>query len=286
MTQPKKITGSIKSRTGKNISTLLIVAAFASIIQPALAAATKDEITREALLRGYTRQDAERRYNATNSLTDGASKPAGQALANAFSGLAANAQRRMAESNAINDRLWFALENGLDIPLKTQGDLDTLKSLLRDYTEGTGKSYNIHARRRHAELALHMWPRSEHVFPTRNHNDASRLARMNAYSATEFYPWSALMLAKLHLAGRGVAQDEGEARYLIDLCINATRDVFKNTWADTVSCHVLDAQMHRNGWGGPTDEKAAQATLQRARAKMPASASQGLTDESLMAVYR
>jgi hypothetical protein len=286
LTQQKKFTGRIKSRTGKNINALLIVGAFLVIAQPAFAAATKDEITREALLRGYTRQDAERRYNATNSLTDGASKPAGQALANAFSGLAANAQRRIAESNAIYDRLWFALENGLDIPLKTQGDLDALKSLLRDYTEGTGKSYNIHARRRHAELALHLRAQSEQVFPTRNHNEAARLARLNAYSAAEFYPWSALTLAKLHLAGRGVAEDEGEARYLIDLCINATRDLFKNTWADTVSCHVLDAQMHRNGWGGPVDEQAAQATLQRARKKMPASASQGLTDESLMAVYR
>lgn len=266
---------------------VLAFTAIANLIgPPAFAAATRDDITREALLKGYTRQEAERRYNASNSLTDGASKPVGQALASGLSGLAANAQRRMDESNAVADRLWFALENGLDIPLKTQGDLDALKSLLRANTEGTGKAYNIHARRRHAELALHMRPQSEHVFPVRNHSEAARLARMNAYSQDEFHPWSALTLAKLHLAGRGVAQDEGEARYLVDLCVNAGRAVFKNTWADTLGCHVLDAQMHRNGWGGPVDEDAAQATLKRARALMPAGVNRNLSDEALMALYR
>ena len=272
------------SRSGQAVAAMVV--AVTCISQPALAAATRDDITREALLKAYTRQDAERRYNATSPLTDGASRPVGQALADGLSGLAANAQRRMDESNALYDRFWFALENGLDIPLKTQGELDALKSLLRDNTEGTGKAYNIHARRRHAELALHLRPQSEHVFPTRNHQEAARLARLNAYSMAEFHPWSALTLAKLHLAGRGVAQDEGEARYLVDLCINAGPAVFKNTWADTVGCHVLDAQMHRNGWGGPVDEDAAQATLQRARQKMPVGVNRSLNDDALMAVYR
>ena len=253
---------------------------------PAFAAATRDEITREALLRGYTRQDAERRYNETRSLTDGASKPLGNALASGIGALAANAQRRMDESNALADRIWFALENDLDFPLKTQGDLDALKSLLQANTEGTGDSYNIHARRRQAEFALHLRPQSDQVFPVRNHAEAARPAPMNADSRKELHPWSALTLAKLYLTGRGVPQDEGEARYLIDLCIKPRQQVFKNTLADEVGCHVLDAQMHRNGWGGPVDEAAATATLKRARARMPVALSRSLSDEALMARYR
>lgn len=254
---------------------------------PATAAATRDEITREALLRGYTRQDAERRYNETRSLTDGASKPMGHALASGIGALAANAQRRIDESNALDDRIWFALENDLDFPLKTQGELDALKALLKANTEGTGNDYNIHARRRQAEFALYLRPQSDQVFPQRNPTEAARLTRMNAYSKKEFHPWSALTLAKLYLTGRGVPQDEGEARYLIDLCVNKVGpQAFKNTLADELGCHVLDAQMHRNGWGGPVDEDAARATLKRARGKMPAALSRSLSDDAIMSGYR
>ncbi len=271
-------------RLALSASTLAVCALCVAL--PAQAAATRDEIAREALLRGYTTQDAERRYNESNRLTDGASKNAGNALASGLSALAANAQRRMDASNALNDRLWFAIENGLDFPLKTQGELDALKALLRRFSEGSGKDYNFYARRLHAEYALHLRPRSALVFPVRNHEEAARLARMNAYAQEDFHPWAALTLAKLHLNGKGVPQDEGEARYLIDLCTRHARLTFRPSLADEVGCYVMDAQMHRNGWGGPVDETAAQEALKYARTRLPAALSNTLSDEALMSNYR
>ena len=278
-------------RLPKRAASLLKTALLAAVCcwsasLPALAAASKDDITREALLRGYTRQDAERRYAETGLMAPGASKPAGTALANAMGTLAANAQRRMEAATALNDRLWFAIENGLDFPMKTQGELDAFKTLLAEYSEGTGKNYNFYARRRQIEFALHLRPHSEHFFPKRDYQEAARLARMNAYAGEDFHPSAALTLAKLHLAGKGVPQDEGEARYLVDLCADAANWRFRFSALDGISCVVMDAQMHRYGWGGPVDPAAAQAALKRARSLLPAALSETLDDETLLTNYR
>lgn len=255
-------------------------------VLPVWAAATADEITREALLRGYTRQEAERRYKESKSLTEGASKPVGAALASGLSGLAANAQRRMDESNALDDRLWFAVENGLDFQLKNQGELDAMKSLLKYNVEGSGKNYNFYARRRQVEYALHLRPQSEHFFPNRHYAEAARLARMNAYARADFHPYAALTLAKLYLTGRGVPQDEGEARYLIDLCNKYAPQDFRPNLVDRLGCIVMDAQMHRQGWGGPVNPAGVQIALKEARRLLPAELSNSLSDEALIANYR
>lgn len=248
------------------------------------AAATADELTRQALLRGYTTAEAQRRYDELRNSGASASTAPGQAAAAGLGALAANIQRRQNEQNAADERIWTYLDRGLDVPLETRGDADALNKLLRRNAEDA--DYNIAARRRIVEYALHQRAHSKQFFEQRDPGYAAAMLRRNAYADLDFDPWSALMLAKLYLGGVGVPQDEGEALYLVELCQQRVLQLFKNTLSGTMGCHVLRAQMQRNGWSGPADEAASKDTMRNARAVFRAATGRDLSDEQLLALFR
>ena len=169
-------------------------------------------------------------------------------------------------------------------PQPTKGDAETLDKLLRRNAEDT--DYNIAARRRIVEYALHQRAHSKQFFEQQDPAYAAAMLRRNSYADRDFYPWSAWMLAKLYLGGVGVPQDEGEALYLVELCQQRVRQHFMDTLPDTMACRVLRARMQRNGWAGPPDEAAAQATLAQARTLFRSATQRELSDVQLLALFR
>ena len=253
----------------------------------AQAAATRDEITREALLRGYTTADAEARYKASQNRAITASTPAAHALASGLGALAANAQRRMDEESRNNERMWLLLEADLDVPMETRGELDALKTLLEANVDP--EDYNIAARRRMVEFALHQRRHSQHFFSSPNPARAAEILRRNAYSAKHFYPWSAMTLAKLYLTGRGVPRDEDEALRLVSLCETAKPGNFTKKQAipgDIVACLLLKARMHRNGWGAPPNEAAAARVERAAESSYAYATGRRMTAAELAPLFR
>jgi len=223
--------------------------------EAAHAAATADQLVRESLLRGYTTQDAERRYRELQNRQVTASTPAANAMASSLGALAANMERRMKESNDRFDRFYALMEAGLDVPMQVQSDLDTVRKMFADVVDTD--DYNMAVRRRLVEYALHQRALSNRVFPQPDPARAAQVLRLNAYDPAEFHPWSAHMLAKLYLTGRGVPRDEGEAFYLLDSCGRpAARFVDSVGWsvpADKLACALTLAQALRYGWGTPVN---------------------------------
>ncbi len=228
---------------------------------PARAAATADQITREALLRGYTTQDAERRYRDLQNRQVTASTPGAKAMASSLGALAANMEKRLKESNDRFDRFYALMESGLDVPMEVQSDLDTVNKMFEQVVDTD--DYNMAVRRRLVEYALHQRQLSSRVFPTRNPARAAQVLRRNAYEPSQFYPWSAHMLAKLYLTGVGVPRDESEAFYLLSQCItkpgNFVDAVRWSIPADKLSCNLTLAQALRFGWGTPINTERADA---------------------------
>jgi len=222
-------------------------------VAPARAAATADQLVRESLLRGYTTQDAERRYRDLQNRQNTASTPAANAMASGLGALAANMEKRMKESNDRFDRFYALMEAGLDVPMQIQSDLDTVQKMFATVVDAD--DYNMAVRRRLVEYALHQRQRSDKVFATRDPARAAQVLRRNSYEPDQFSPWSAHMLAKLYLTGNGVPRDEGEAFYLLSLCGNTpARFVDSVRWsipADALSCYLTLAQALRFGWGTP-----------------------------------
>ena len=118
---------------------ILLLACFTA--RPSLAADTKDQLVRESLLRGYTTLDAERRYRELQNRQNTASTPVGQALASGFGALAANMEKRMKESNDRFDRFYALMEAGLDVPMQTQSDLDTVQKMFASVVDSD--DYNM-----------------------------------------------------------------------------------------------------------------------------------------------
>jgi hypothetical protein len=265
----------------------LLLAMLMSGAGAAQGAATADEIRREALLRGYTTADAEARYKALQNRSVTASTPAAQAMASGLAALAANAQKRMDEDQRTRERLWLLLENDLDVPMQTRADLEALQNLLNGHVDPD--DYNIAARRRMVEFALHQRRHAQHFFASPNPARAAEILRRNAYSARHFYPWSAMTLAKLHLVGRGVPRDEGEALRLVGLCETARPGNFTKPQmipGDVVACLLLKAHMHRSGWGGPPDEAAAARAERAAEAAYAQAAGRRLSAAELAPLFR
>ena len=268
-------------------STLAIAGLLLAWAGGAQAAATRDEITREALLRGYTTADAEARYKASQNRSITASTPAAHALASGLGALAANAQRRMDEDSRNNERMWLLLEADLDVPMETRGELEALQNLLEAHVDP--EDYNIAARRRMVEFALHQRRHAQHFFSSPNPARAAEILRRNAYSAQHFYPWSAMTLAKLYLVGRGVPRDEGEALRLVSLCETAKPGNFPKKQAipgDIVACLLLKARMHRNGWGEPPDEAAASRAERAAESTYASATGRRMTAADLAPLFR
>ena len=229
----------------------IVVLASYMAITPARAAATADQLVRESLLRGYTTQEAERRYRAMQNSQETASTNAGKAMASGIGALAANMEKRMKESNDRFDRFYALMEAGLDVPMQTQSDLDTVQKMFAEVVDTN--DYNMAVRRRLVEYALHQRQRSDKVFATRDPARAAQVLRRNAYEPDQFYPWSAHMLAKLYLTGNGVPRDEGEAYYLLEMCGRTPGNFVDSVrWsipADTLGCYLTLAQALRFGWG-------------------------------------
>ncbi|MFG6414462.1 hypothetical protein ACG02S_11195 [Roseateles sp. DC23W] len=273
--------------TRRHLTCIAMTALLLAWAGAAQAAATRDEITREALLRGYTTADAEARYKALQNRSITASTPAANAIASGLGVLAANAQRRMDEDSRNNERMWLLLEADLDVPMETRGELEALQALLDAHVDP--QDYNIAARRRMVQFALHQRRHAQHFFPSSNPARAAEILRRNAYSAQHFYPWAALTLAKLYLTGRGVPRDEGEALRLVSLCETARPGNFPKKEAipgDIVACLLLKARMHRNGWGAPPDEAAAGAAERAAESAYASATRRRLTAAELAPLFR
>jgi TPR repeat protein len=151
------------------------------------------------------------------------------------------------------------------------------------------QDYNIAARRRMVEFALHQRRHAQHFFPSPNPARAAAILRRNAYSAQHFYPWSAMTLAKLYLTGRGVPRDEGEALRLVSLCETARPGKFSKPQmipGDTVACLLLKARMHRSGWGAPPDDAAAGRVERAAEAAYASATGRRLSAAELAPLFR
>ncbi len=157
----------------------------------------------------------------------------------------------MQANNERFDRFYAVMEAGLDVPMQIQSDLDTVRKMFADVVDAD--DYNIAVRRRLVEYALHQRQRADKVFSSPDPARAAQVLRRNAYEPSQFYPWSAHMLAKLYLTGNGVPRDEGEAFYLLSMCGNSpARFVETVRWsipADRLACYLTLAQALRFGWG-------------------------------------
>lgn len=265
----------------------LAVALLLGAAGAARAAATADEIKREALLRGYTTAEAEARYKASLNRSITASTPVANALTSSLGVLAANAQKRIDDDRRNSERMWALLEADLDVAVETRADQEALKDLLDAHVDP--EQYNIAARRRMVEFALHQRRYAQHFFPTANPVRAAEILRRNAYSARHFYPWSAMTLAKLHLTGRGVPRDEGEALRLVSLCETARPGNFpvkQSIPGDIVACLLLKARMHRNGWAEAPNEAAAARAERAAESTYAAATGRRLSAADLAALFR
>jgi hypothetical protein len=256
---------------------------------PARAAATGDEILRQSLMKAYTREDAQRRYTATQQDRRGFT-PAAQAtgvgaslgnLGNALAGMAArNQERANAEQglyNAMND----AVEKRQEYPLETVRDAETMKKVL----DARAARDDAWAQRRLIEYQLHLRPNADAFFPKRDLAGAVEALRPLAYGNAPD-GWGALMMAKLYVAGVGVPRDEGEAVRLLEDCAQPARDGPMAGAAEVVSCRVMLAILHRNGWGYPVNEAEGALMLALARAAYEANFKAPISDAALVATFR
>lgn len=213
------------------------------------AAATRDEIMKEALLRGYNSAEAESRYNEYRSNPQAHVQNSNEALGNLFGSMAASAQKRMDASRGQYLDMYDAIAKDMDYPLQTRADVDAMKSMLELNAREDGEGYRYFARKRLIEFALHLRPHSKEFFAMPDYTYAATELRKNAYNGDDFFPWSALMLGKLYLAGRGVPQDDVEAYRLILLCLSRQSDKtdYKNA-PDQAQCRETQAMMVKEGW--------------------------------------
>jgi hypothetical protein len=244
---------------------------------------TRDDITRQALLRGYTTQEAQARYDALQRGTQ--PNQAGVAMAAGVSGLAAAAQKRMDAARTQDDAMFNAVEAGLDYPIKTTGERDAMRSMLE--RNAFGADYNFASRRRLIELALHARRYGQEIFERRDPLYAARLLRMNAYDDKGYGPWSALTLAKLYLADGQIPRDEAEAARLVEECAQgkSTRLVGDHR-PDHIGCNLLLSDMHRNGWAFDRSTAKADEILQGAHQLYRMHFKGSVTDEQLRALFR
>jgi hypothetical protein len=254
------------------------------------AAPSRDELLREALLRGYTTQEAERRYVATRRENAGVVAPAqaggvGAALGNlggALAGMAARNQERADAERGLYNAMNAAVEKRQNYPLDTVLDAQTMKRVLEKRAADGDKW----AQRQLIEYMLHQRPYAKFFFDQPDYTAAAALLRPFAYGGTQREVWALLTLAKLYIAGKGVPQDEGEAIGLVQSCATPNNTPRGPDAADILSCRVLLVNMHRNGWGFAADEKAAEAAMVLVRRAHDANFKPQLTDEDLMRVFR
>ncbi len=259
-------------------------------LQTSQAAATGDQILREALLRGYTTQEAERRYVATRRESAGAVPPAqaggvGASLGNLGNALGAMAARNQERANAERGlylAMDAAVEKRLEYPLGTVRDAETMKRVLESRSAQDDKW----AQRRMVEYMLHQRPYAEYFYEKPDYAQAVTWLRPFAYGGFQRETWALLSMAKLYIAGKGVPQDEGEAMRLAETCSAPEFVRMGPEAADIIGCRVLLVNMHRNGWGFPANEKAAEAAMVLVRRAHDANFKPQLSDETLMRTFR
>jgi hypothetical protein len=257
---------------------------------PSSAAATADDLLREALLRGYTRQEAEARYAATRREKAGLVAPAqaggvGAALGNlggALAGMAARNQARADAERGLYNAMAAAVESRQEYPLDTVLDAETMKRVLLARSERGDKW----AQRRLIEYMLHQRQHATAFYAEPDYATAATWLRPFAYGGSQREVWAVLTLAKLYIVGKGVPQDEGEAISLAQSCAIVDRTPQGPEAGDVIGCRVLLVNMHRHGWGFAADEKAAEAAMVLVRRAHDANFKPQITDEALMRVFR
>jgi hypothetical protein len=242
------------------LSALLALVALlgSGLAAPSWAAASADDLLREALLRGYTRQEAQARYTATRREMAGMATPAqadgvGAALGNLGGALAGMAERNQARADAersLYNAMNAAVEKRLEYPLDTVLDAQTMKRVLVARVERNNDDW---ARRRLIEYMLHQRQHAKYFYEEPDYATATSWLRPFAYSRTQLEAWAALTLAKLYIVGKGVPRDKGEAARLAKSCAFESSTERRSDAGEVIACRVLLVNMHRNGWGFEAD---------------------------------
>lgn len=211
-------------------------------------------LKKEALLRGYTTSEAERRFEEyqrnPQAHVDALNKGIGNLVSNMYQRQAAKA----AATNALWGEMWNAIKFGKDYPVYSAGEGAELKRMLEvQLTRNDGGE--VMAARRLVEYALHIRPYAEFLFPQPDYAYAVGKLHANAYG-NPYDPWSANMLARLYLLGLGVPKDEAEAMKLVTRCGHAL-GLDKKTVQDDARCALTRVRMLEEGWGVEKNPKKA-----------------------------
>lgn len=243
----------------------------------ALADALGNQLKKEALLRGYTTAEAERRYEAYQRDPQAHITALNKGLGNLVNNIYQRQAAQAAATKQLWDEMWEAIRRGQDYPIHSAAEGAELRRMLDVQATRTDGGEQL-ARRRLVEYALHVRPGSEHLFLQ---PDAAYAAAQLRGPAFDQDAWSANLLAKLYLLGLGVPKDEAEALRLVTRFGNRL-GVVKKAMDDDARCALTRVRMLEEGWGTQQDSAAAasylEATLNRyaAHAKL-----QGLTRDAL-----
>lgn len=236
-------------------------------------------LKKEALLRGYTTVEAERRYEEyrrnPQAHVDSFNKGIGNLVNNMYQRQAA----RDAATGRVWDEMWSAVQAGKDYPVYSRAEGAELKRMLdTQLTRSDGGE--VLARRRLIEYALHVRPHAEFIFPQPDYVYAATQLRQRTYSR-EGDAWSANNLAKLYLLGLGVPKDEGEALRLVTRHGHAV-GTDRKTIDDDVRCALTRVRMLEEGWGVQKNPKQAAEYLEMTLGRYAAhSGVRGLDREAL-----
>lgn len=237
----------------------LLALALLAVTGNVAADALDNTLKKEALLRGYTTVEAERRYDEYRRNPQAHVDALGKGVGNLVNNMYQRQAARDAATGRIWDEMWSAVQAGKDYPVYTPAEGAELKRMLDVQMKRTDGGA-VTASRRLVEYALHIRPYAEFIFPQQDYAYAAAQLRQHAYGKNGD-AWSANMLAKLYLLGLGVPKDEGEAMALVTRYGHAV-GLDKKTLDDDARCAMTRVRMLEEGWGVQKDAKKAEEYLQ------------------------
>lgn len=257
----------------------LLLVALLAVSGPAAADALDNVLKKEALLRGYTTAEAERRYEEYQRNPQAHVEALNKGLGNLVNNMYQRQAAKQAATSRLWDEMWDAIKFGKDYPVYSAGEGAELKRMLEVQATRTDGG-EVLAKRRLVEYAMHIRPYAEFIFPQPDYAYAAAQLRGPAYDA-KGDAWSANTLAKLYLLGLGVPKDEGEALALVTRYGHAV-GLNKKTIDDDVRCALTRVRMMEEGWGMQKNPQAAAEYLEVTMGRYAShSGVRGLTREAL-----
>lgn len=239
----------------------LLTLALLSVVGPVLADSVTDAtLKKEALLRGYTTSEAERRFEEyqrnPQAHVDALNKGIGNLVSNMYQRQAA----KQAATSKLWNEMWDAIKFGKDYPVYSASEGAELRKMLEvQLTRDDGGE--VMATRRLVEYALHIRPYAEFIFPEPDYAYAVSKLHAQAYGEP-FDAWSSNTLARLYLLGLGVPKDESEALSLVTRCGHALGLPSRaKSRVDDARCAMTRVRILEEGWGVQKDPKAAASYL-------------------------